>query len=237
MTYKPRKLNQETGFTIVELLVATAVLSVVLTLVTVVIVGIGNLYYKGVNTARVQDNVRSLTDEISQKLQLQDGKSFSFNSPVPPNIVYTMCVGTTRYNFVLNRQMGTPGVEHVLWRDNVPIGSCTVDNSFWSNASLTGGTELIAPRSRLTSFKVVQQSSSFYIISIGVAYGDGDLLCNLTVGSGAGSDCSLATDETDVAHAAALTTIANPSDIVCRSHHGNEYCATASLETTVIKRL
>lgn len=250
MTSKLHDFKQQSGFTIVELLVATAVLSTILLIVTISIVGIGNLYYKGFNQARIQSNVRTLTDELALKLQLFDGTRFS-NLAVPASppaavadtIIHTTCIGSTRYSYIINTQMGTTlnlggnrDVKHVLWRDNIGTGSCTVLTGFWyTDTPSAGGTELIAPHSRLSTFAVQLVSAGQYKVSVGVAYGDGDLLCNN--GSAYPGDCAAQTDDTDAAHTTALTHPAKPEDIVCRSRIGTQFCATSALQTTVVKRL
>jgi prepilin-type N-terminal cleavage/methylation domain-containing protein len=252
MTYKLRRLNGQSGFTIVELLVATAVLSVILMIVTVVMVGIGNLYYRGINQARIQSNVRSLTDEISQKLQLSDGSSFTVKNPDPSvpgyHIAHALCIGTTRYNYVLNEQIGSADpvsgspVKHVLWRDTIAVDGCSVLDNFWKEdipqvgGADDDGSELIAPHSRLSSFDVAQASSNQpYHVSIGVAFGDGDLLCNHLVPG----DCDANTDEIESGgvHHTALNTAHRPYDIICRSRKGDQFCATSALQTTVVQRL
>lgn len=250
MISKPHSLKQQRGFTIVELLVATAVLSTILLIVTISIVGIGNLYYKGFNQARIQSSVRTLTDELALKLQLFDGTRFSnLAVPIAPpasvadTIIHTTCIGSTRYSYILNTQMGTTlnlggnkDVKHVLWRDSIGTGSCAVLTSFWySNTPSAGGTELVAPHSRLSTFAVQPMAPGQYKISIGVAYGDGDLLCNN--GSAYPDDCAAEAGDTDAAHRTALTHPAKPQDIVCRSHIGTQFCATSALQTTVVKRL
>src|SRR5665213_2550121 len=71
MKYNPKNLNRK-AFTIIELMIATSVLSIILLLVTTMMISIGNLYYKGINQARVQDDVRTISDDLSSHLQLSD---------------------------------------------------------------------------------------------------------------------------------------------------------------------
>lgn len=215
MIYSNRtKLNQE-AFTIVELMIATTILSVILVIVTITMISIGNLYYKGINQARVQDSVRNITDEVSQQLQL------SVLPPETPLInpvtarrgvvsaqVYAYCIGTTRYSFILNQQIGSDTtksqVPHVLWRDSTPPSGCT-QNVGLLNAALTGGTELIAPNSRLTGLTI--SLASPYRLSVSEAYGDSDLL-NLS-----------------------------GFNTTCKGQTGDQFCSTASLTTTVVQRI
>lgn len=234
---KRRDISGQHGFTIIELMIATTVLSVILLMVTFVMVGIGNLYYKGFNQARVQDNVRTVTDELAQKLQLSDGKSFFAASSINTQ---AYCIGTTRYSYALNQQIGST-TQHVLWRDTMKNTSCTVADNFLNTASpadgqtvADSGSELVTPRSRLTNFLITQANlASPYVITVGVAYGDDDLLCNLT----AGDDCTKSTDNSDPAHRAALNGSHGPYDISCRGHVGQQFCAVGALQTTVVKRL
>ena len=203
MKYKrPSQLNQK-AFTIVELMIATTILSTILILVTVMMVGIGNLFYKGVNQARVQDDVRTISDDVSQHLQLSDSPPLASVSGDGTGVY---CIGDTRYTYVLNQQIGSAN-PHVLWRDSNPTpGSCAATDGFLNNTTPSpDGTELIAPNSRLTYFNI--SLSSPYTISIGVAYGDDDLL-NL----------------------AGLNT-------TCKGSIGDEFCSTATLTTTVVQRI
>jgi prepilin-type N-terminal cleavage/methylation domain-containing protein len=216
------------GFTIIELMIATTVLSVILLLVTVMMISIGNLFYKGVNQARVQDDVRNITDEISQHLQLSATTPLPGTDIANPNIgVY--CVGDTRYSYAKNvqigHQLGGSGLSysHVLWRD-LPSGGCVAtQGANLQNPNLRGGAELIAPNSRLTDFSI--SIASPYTISVSVAYGDDDLLCD----TGTPGDCSSTVQSTHL--------LSPVGQINCKSTSGDQFCATASLTTTVSNRL
>ncbi len=237
--------RHEQGFTILELLIATTVVSVVLLLVSVMMINIGNLYYKGITQAKIQDNVRSITDDLSQHLQL------SGHAPVflvsDDTTTHVLCLGDTRYTYILGKQIGTDPnqIKHVLWRDTVDTGSCPtpkdddhklfVPNNFFLNIALggatqiygastgTSGSELIAPHSRLVDLSV--SPTSPYNVVIKVAYGDDDLLCapSLAVNScttGSVSNLEIAT-----------------KDLKCKGQQGDSFCATANLTTTVVQRL
>jgi prepilin-type N-terminal cleavage/methylation domain-containing protein len=222
MRYQQRRLSQ-TGFTIIELMIATAVLSTILLLATVIMISIGNLYYKGINQARVQDDVHSIADEVSQRLQLSSTVTpIRVTSPDGKTVAY--CIGDKRYVFIIGEQIGT-GMDtdgtthqsqHVLWRDK-PTGCPAITTNNWLDTPTPSpsGTELIAPNSRLTSFCISGSvagscipDTSPYTVSIGVAYGAIDLLNN-------------------------------PGNIsaTCKGNTGDQFCATASLTTAVAQRL
>lgn len=222
MRCKQRRLGQS-GFTIIELMIATAILSTLLLMVTIIMISIGSLYYKGINQARVQDNVHSITDEVSQHLELSGtSKPVRVTSPDGKTVAY--CIANTRYVSIIGRQIGT-GMDtdgtthqsqHVLWRDK-PTGCPAIPTNSWLDTATPSpsGTELIAPNARLTNFCITGAGAlpcmagpSPYTISVGVAYGGIDLLNP--------------------------PTSTNPA---CKSSTGGQFCATASLTTTVAQRL
>jgi prepilin-type N-terminal cleavage/methylation domain-containing protein len=211
------------GFTIVELMIATTILSTILVLVTGVMISIGRLYYKGINQARVQDAVRTIVDDVSQHLQLNDKDPTNGGTQLlGGETVQTYCIGTARYTYVTGVKIGDVPRQadntaksgqifrHILWRDTVK-GGCSgpADLAVDNPSSATGGsdgTELIPGNSQLTSFSI-DLSGSPYAASISIAFGDNDLL-NL-----------------------------NGADTTCRGASGDQFCSTASLSTTAVKRL
>ncbi|HZL07887.1 MAG TPA: prepilin-type N-terminal cleavage/methylation domain-containing protein [Candidatus Dormibacteraeota bacterium] len=223
-------LNQR-AFTIIELMIATAVLSTILLLVTVMMMSIGNLYYKGVNQARIQDDARSIVDDVSQHLQLSDNLPLSATSLNGQIHVY--CIGTVRYTYVLNRQIGTGATQSpdVLWRDDNPVpGSCATTNGFLNSPPPNlNGTELISPNSRLTGFSI--SASSPYIMSVGVAYGADDLLCD----SGSAGDCVF--QGLSLHMSQIISGLAPSGTILCKGNIGDQFCSTAGLTTTVVQRI
>jgi type II secretory pathway pseudopilin PulG len=235
--------SSESGFTILELMIATSILTTILLLVTIVMISIGNLYYKGIAQARVQDATRTITDEISQQLQL-NGQALSAASWSSKH-EQAYCIGQVRYTYVLGTEIGkpTPGsspgpvYQHILWRDTNPTpGSCSIDPGDTGNVSSVnlalptpsaGGTEMIGPSSRLTALSITSSTGvSPYRVVVGVASGDDDLLCNPSL---AGS-CTAGT---------AMTNWSRYQDInlKCKGKVGDQFCSTARLQTTAVQRL
>lgn len=209
MSDRPSNREQR-GFTIVELMIAITVLSVILVITTILITNIGNLYYKGVNQSRIQNSVRDITDDIAANLQLS-GQPVTAIPPSPQNgfpKVGAYCVGTVRYTYAINAQQGTnPGqIAHVLWRDSLGGASCS--RAILSNPALSGGTELMSPNSRLTYFDI--SSGSPYTISIAAAYGDTSLLA---------------------------IDLSNPANTHCVGGAGDSFCSTAYITTIATQRV
>ena len=204
--------NQK-GFTIIEMLIATAVLSTILVLITVMMVNIGSLYYKGINQSKIQGATRSVTDEVSQQLQALD-TTYRTATPLTAGgrTYQAYCIGTTRYVYVLDVGIGSTQ-QHVLWRDDNGGGACTAINLNVATPS-AGGVELMPPSSRLTVFSITSATPgvSPYAITVGTAY------------TSEGKDDS-------------LTGVGLGVDTKCKGDRDRQYCSTAYLKTFVAKRL
>lgn len=212
--------KSQKGFTILELMIATTIVSVILILVTVVLISIGNLFYKGNSQATAQDSARSIIDEISQQLELSSG-AISSNVSTVGGTVYAYCIGSYRYSFIPNQQIGTNlgQVMHVIWRDAAPSsGGCTALSYGTMNTSTpsSGGTELMPANTWLTCLDIngscgspLGSNGSPYTMTVGIAFGDP----NLTNGPG------------------------NGTNTTCQGSDGDQFCATANLTTNILQRL
>jgi len=207
-------VRSQPGFTIVELMVATTVLSIILLLATVTMTSIGNLYTKGVNQSATQDTARNIIDGLAQNLELSNGYTLSPDKQ-------SICIGAVRYTYVLGKQIGS-AQPHVLWRDTAPAG-CANNSAVLGTSGASGGSELMAANSRLGELSI--STTSPYVISVQVAYGDDDLLCN----ANAPGDCALNTTSTHLADSGA--------SLQCKGNAGDQFCAVSTLTTTVVPRI
>jgi len=225
------------GFTIVELMVALTVLSTILLISTVMLIQISKLYTKGVNLAQLQNATRTISGDLASGVQFSgaipidcpDDQSTTSQTCAVSSAnfggitVYSYCINTTRYSYVMNRELGQdndPGntnTPHVLWRDSMPNGnSCnplditltTVRNP---DNSINNGYEMAPEHTRLNRFYVDQRpdGSGVYQIDIWMAFGDQDL----------------------------LTTVDSVGNRRCNDVPDSQYCATSELTTTVARRL
>jgi len=231
------RLNNK-GFTILELLIATMVFSVIFLSATTAIIQIGKLYYKGVVSGRTQETTRTIADSISQQLQFSyDGLTIGANKIYPVTKVTPVgtitnqtfksyCIGTTRYSYVLNRQVSDKNVgkidvaalrlSHALWRDTITTGAlCGAANLGAADPSMgtggSNGSELLAVNMRLSQFSLnCDAVTHLCTLNLGVIYGDNDLLTP-------------------------VPTVAPPTQ--CASIIGSQWCATSNLTTSVFKRV
>ncbi len=94
----------QSGFTIIELMIATVVFSVVLLVFLSAFIKISELFYKGVNMSRTQEIARDVLNNISNDVQ------FYRQTPYTAQIKNGwFCIGDHRYAFNLHSQVGSSG--------------------------------------------------------------------------------------------------------------------------------
>jgi prepilin-type N-terminal cleavage/methylation domain-containing protein len=223
--------NKQDGFTILEFMIATTVLATILLLATITMITIGNLYYKGFNQARTQDDVRNSVDQITQDIQLSTSNetvsntndnipltsTFSYPSTYT-NSIQAICFGDIRYTYVTGLQLGTnlptssdPQIDHVLWRDVmandgscVPLNLSLINPDVGPNAGIGHGEELVSAGARLLpNFAISSGSLNEYTITVGITYGNPSL--------------------------------SSPNGI-CNTDTDDRFCATDTLTSFVIRR-
>jgi prepilin-type N-terminal cleavage/methylation domain-containing protein len=202
--------RKQQGFTIVELMIATAVFAVVLLLCTYGLLEIGRTYYKGVTSTRTQETARIIVDDVAEAIQFNGGEV------VANAAAGWHCVGTKRYSFALNRQL--TDTNHALVSD-MPTASCSPGTG---QQNIDGGLsdtsrELLNTRTRLSRFDIQQIGDGLYRITVRVVSGENDLLVDR--------------DNNGTINAAD-----NP--IECKNERtGSQFCAASELTTVVQKRV
>jgi prepilin-type N-terminal cleavage/methylation domain-containing protein len=159
-----RKLNYK-GFTIIELLIATVIFSVILLVITGAIVQFGQIYYKGVIQSRTQERARAITEDISKSIQ------FSGNDPHPALASANhLCVGDRRYTWTENVQLSA--TQRVLVADDAP--GCTGPYTGMNVPLPTGKTELAGEKMQLLNLEVIREPAnpSLFTIKVRLAYGN-----------------------------------------------------------------
>jgi len=215
------KKQQQAGFTIIELMIATLVFSVILLIITAGIISLTNQYYKGVTSSNTQSVARSVMDTITQDIQ------FSSGTLTPPrtssnNAVQYFCTGNNMYTYKLGFQL-KDGVGLAADQTNSAlVTSPVVGGSCPSPATVTGfptsGThrELLNPGMRVANLNITPgASSNSWTVEIRLASGDSDLLNN--------------PQPVNPNNPATQTS--------CRSGSGSQFCAVSELTTTVEERL
>lgn len=176
--------RDKNGFTLVELMIAVTVFSVLLILSAASLTQISRLYYKAVIVTKTQNVNRNIMNDIAQAFQFSSGAGNMMNIGVPDgNGLRLICIGNIRYTYALNKQINSTN-KHALWRDKV--ASCAAatplnifnDSERELSASSAGGIELLEPGMRLKSISVGANNKFPEIMNINIAviYGDDDLI-------------------------------------------------------------
>lgn len=220
------------GFTLVELLIATVVFSIVLLTASAALIQVGRLYYKGVITNRTQNVARSVMDNVTQAGQFSSGDFTTSTSGSNPT-AQILCIGTTRYTYVVGprRQAKAPNgydpatntIKHVLWQDTILNGECTVDkpdlkldnpNDYEGVANKNrNGQELLDENMRLGKFNIAALAGNTQDVltaDIRVLYGVNEVLNNPN----------------------------DPATATCISSRlGGQWCAVSELSSVVYRRV
>jgi prepilin-type N-terminal cleavage/methylation domain-containing protein len=221
--------SKESGFTIVELMIATLIFAIILVVITSGVIHFTEAYYKGVHTSSTQTIARNVMNIIGQNLQYGGGEATLVQSdPADPSVDKYICVGDTQIDYRVGAQLGTDSQYGVFVTTVDSSGECKP-----FTASLIGhGRELLSPNMRLTDLTVVQ-SNNLYEIKAGVAYGDLDLLCaqSISPATAIGGCAKTAPRFVD------YTALAAPgATLICKPVSGSQYCAVSHLSSQVVAR-
>lgn len=234
---KPYSKSQG-GFTIIELMIATVIFSVVLVTLSASIIQISRMFYKGLAQSKTQEVTRAIVTDIAQSLRFEpDDMQAGLDVAGNPNI-HAYCLGTNQYSFIMGVQLGTnPGnLPHVLVRDNVP--GCPGQQAKNFTVGVIKGEELLSDKMRLAKFEIaqVQPNQPLWRVTARVVLGDDDIVCAAgyhipSSPAGLGS-CD---DPTSLTVAEINSHLAN---LRCKNiRAGSQFCAVSELSTIVEKRI
>ena len=196
------------GFTIIELLIATTIFSLVLLGALAGFLRAGNLFYKGVSLTQTQGVAKQVMDDVSANIANSSGVNIGSG-----NGYNYYCIGNTRYTYRLNVPYLTASpvdYSHTgnfgLLRDTVSgcpvpcVTGCAAPLSFFTS------TEMLGDNMRLAQFSVAATSGSkLYTVNVAVAYGDNGSL-----------------------------NLSNPANPTCNgSTETEQFCAVSVLSTSV----
>lgn len=205
--------SKQAGFTIIELMIATMVFSVVLLLCAAGLIAIGRMYQKGNNNRAVQEVSRSILDTIKNDFELSGGNYKAMTTP-PGGNTYAFCIGQTLYIYQVNVPVAADGSQPGLIRNTALYGAlacayATDASALSINDALSNeGRELLGANMRLVQPPIVQ------------AYPSATNAQSLKIRANVifGADDLIFADR-------------------CRGGAGQEYCASSILETFATRRL
>jgi len=152
------------GFTIIELMIATVVFSLILLVIMGAIIQFGRIYYKGVIQSRTQERARAISEDIAKHIQF--GKTVTLPSAPDPDGISYFCAGGRGYTFDL-RQL-REGNDHGL----VTTGSCAPYAQMSVQTLAPGTTEMLGERMQLVKLELDDQPGDRYDLTVRVVYGE-----------------------------------------------------------------
>lgn len=211
-----RKPNRAAGFTILELMVASAVFAVILLVVAIGVVSFTNSYYKGINSSTTQTNARTVMAQLAQAIQfgqtVQTGLTGSGG-------VQGICIDNTLYSYLIGQEVmdtlpfGAHQGYHGLVVTSGVDCSSAIPSLPATGTVLPTQRELLNRHVRLSALSVTSVGS-LYTIHLRLIFGDDDLLTNQPLGAGT-----------------------NWANELCSGGAGDQFCAVSDLTTTVQQRL
>lgn len=207
------------GFTIIELMIATAIFGTVMLIIAVGVLRFTHDYYKGLVSTNTQTVTRSIMSDITQSLQF----STLFSPAAPTTTSDGYCIGNVLYSFAPGKQVtptGSLGAHQTrhgfIKRTGVSqCSSATPSDDVAATSTLTSAQrELLGANMRVSVVEITPVNSTTYRVHVRIIYGDDDLL-NPAVTPGT----------TDF------------SSHGCSGRPGAQWCAVSDLTTTVNRRL
>lgn len=213
-----RIVKQQKGFTILELMIATSIFSVVLLLCAFGLVNIGRIYYKGVVSSRTQAVARAVSDDVVQAVQYGGRTTGTTDPPFDPanptagyNTLQTVTIGNRQYSYVLGK---------VLEDSGIGIQSQTVDGS---GTPIGKPRELLPKNMWLSKFEVIRVGTAFRI-EVQVISGDLDQVED-------------SAKKPMFTSGNSLTPGFDFASLRCKAEAGSQFCAISSLDTQAVRRL
>lgn len=221
------KLTKNHGFTLVELMIAISVFSVVIIIGFYAFIQINNYYTKGVNIVRTQDAARNLVADIATQLQLTSGtytNQLTDGSELSQGVEIA-CVGNKAYVYQINVSQKDEN-EFAIYSYAIPINTCPNPLS----AGSEDVTYLLKPGVRLLQLDIDADNAPLYNITVALLYApeDGaDNAARTELVNTHKDDPNLPGSEMD-----------NIDKWNCNATvSGSQYCSLSRITTSVYKRI
>ena len=226
--------KSQNGFTIIELMIATLIFTLVLLVCSYAIVHVGRVYYKGVVTNRTQDLARKVLDDVAQTIQFGPSlgtapieQTAGYPTASPTLVVKSLCLGNVRYSYVdpYTSSAGSTS-RYFLWRDTTSSpGTCLPLDLSLANPATTTNAFSTSPG--------VDLLGNNYIPRFDVDSGDGVWTVNIRVVFGASGEEFV----NGGAPIAAPDGDNFPFQYCKGANTGGQFCAVSNINTTIVRRL
>lgn len=209
-SHRKHQPPEQVGFTILELMIATMVFSVILLVVAAGILSFTKQYIKGITKSNTQAVARSVMADVVQNIQFSGG-TVATNNLTP----IQTCIGNVVYYYEYGQQV--TATQHGLVKDG--SGGCAAAGMASFSSLSSSQYEMLGKGMRLAEFSVDTSSDQGAAVTVNVVSGDDDVLIDNSGKTAADAGF----DWTDNVH--------------CKSGAGSQFCAVSRLTTFVQARI
>src|SRR5579863_2338083 len=213
----------QTGFTIIELAIATLVFSVLLSICMTAFLSVGRLFVKGVNLSLTQQDARAVMDSIGSDIRFSNSKPVLIGMSDPTNPYF--CVGQHRYKFILGYhiQGSDTAANYGLVREDVSSG-CPPLSTPGSNQ-----VEMLSNDMQLNDLHFGSQANGFQCSG---------KLCTITINLlfwGADDTVFTSSNHANDPSNPNNAALKDPDAHCFGNDLGSQFCASTSFTTTVLQ--
>lgn len=204
-------IRYTSGFTILEMLIATVVFSLILLVLVATVTQVTNEYYRGLTVSQTQEIARDVINTISQAIQFSTAGSIDTvdSSTVLAGNENSFCIGTQYFDYFLDVEQGTGATENQNAFSTKYVSTCQENQG---SATIN----LLGDNMRITEIKLSQVpgTTDLYSITVQLAYGSSSAFTNSpthNISDGKG-------------------------DAQCAPDVAVQFCAVSTLSTTIQRR-
>jgi prepilin-type N-terminal cleavage/methylation domain-containing protein len=211
ITGRPRKnLLSQSGFTVLELMVATTIFAIVLLVLTVGVLSFSRDYFSSVTRSNTQTVGRNIIDDITRTIQFSSAGLTENDT----GNTHAWCFDNVQYLAAAGYEVGASfdATTHkskygLIKRVSAGCGGVDITSATYAFNSATDK-ELLSKNMRISLLSIAKPGD-VYNIQVRIAYGDDDVFAS----------------------------IADMTKLACKSQAGSQFCAVSDLSTTVQQRI
>ncbi len=166
------------GFTVIELMIATTIFSVVLTVILASFLQIGRMFYKGVSVNNTHEAARTVVEDISNDIRFAG--TYVPEADYGPNSSKFFCIGSHRYIYsavnnskkpykITSGDVSKPdsiGNPRGIIESTIP-GGCPAPSPTLPG---TNAQQILGPDMQLNAFEFVSNGGSNYRIHVHIVF-------------------------------------------------------------------
>jgi prepilin-type N-terminal cleavage/methylation domain-containing protein len=151
-----KRNTKPSGFTIIELLIATIIFSMILIVILSAFLQVGRMFYKGISMANTQEAARRVAEDVIEDVHFaQEVSPITSSSGDPTGNTKYFCIGYHRYTYNLKQKVTTANIgnEFIGVQKATFNGTCP-DPAAVPATAANNLTQLLGPDMQLNNFNL-----------------------------------------------------------------------------------